>query len=49
MIDPTNLGNFLFALLLMILALILFIPGLIFFIVGIKKNKKKIDETEENE
>lgn len=30
----------------MVLALILFIPGLIFFIVGIKKDKKKIGESE---
>ena len=33
----------------MVLALILFIPGLIFFIVGIKKDKKKIGESEASE
>ncbi len=45
-LDTSSLGNFLIALLLMVLALILFIPGLIFLIVGIKKDREKKNETD---
>ena len=45
-LNPGDLGNAVIALFLMVLALILFIPGLIFLIVGIKKDKKKLDESE---
>ncbi len=46
LIGPKSLVNVLIAIFLMILALILFIPGLIFLIVGIKKEKKRLDESE---
>lgn len=41
-----DLGLALIGIFLLVLALILFIPGLIFLIVGIKKDKKKIGESE---
>jgi len=48
-LDPGSIGNVLIGFFLMVLALILFIPGLIFLIVGIKKDKKKIGESEASE
>ena len=48
-LNPGDLGNIIIGFFLLVLALILFIPGLIFFIVGIKKDKKKIGESEASE
>ena len=45
-LNPGDLGNVIIGFFLLVLALILFIPGLIFFIVGIKKDKKKVGESE---